>query len=111
MMLPKIKKKIIYFAFTLSFLEEEDSFVIYFTVIILLHEKMDSTPDIKITSDTDNNDFTFENVEMSIYMFVEITITIIAIIIVLSIILQISNRITQQYIGIYALLQELHKVK
>ena len=85
--------------------------MIYFTVIILLHEKMDSTPDIKITSDTDNNDFTFENVEMSIYMFVEITITIIAIIIVLSIILQISNRITQQYIGIYALLQELHKVK
>ena len=85
--------------------------MIYFTVIILLQEKMDRTPDIKITSDTDNNDFTFENVEMSIYMFVEITITIIAIIIVLSIILQISNRITQQYIGIYALLQEFHKVK
>lgn len=86
-------------------------FVIYFTVIILLHEKMDSTPDIKITSDTDNNDFTFEDVEMSIYMFIEITITIIAIFIVLSITLQISNRITQQYIGIYALLQELHRVK
>ena len=71
---------------------------------------MDSTPDIKITSDKDNDNITFEDVEMSIYMFVEIVISIAIIIIVLSITLQISNRITQQYIGIYALLQEAHKV-
>ena len=73
---------------------------------------MSSTPDIKITSDNDiNNDFTFEDVEISIYMFIEIVLSIAVIIIVLSIILQINNRITQQYINMYALLQELHKVK
>lgn len=87
-------------------------FVIYFTVIILLHEKMDSTPDIKITSDIeDDNVFTFEYVEMTIFMFFEIVISIVSIIITFSIILQINNRITQRYIDMYALLQELHKVK
>ena len=86
--------------------------MIYFTVIILLHEKMDITPDIKITSDIENdNVFTFECVEMTIFMFLEIVISIVSIIITFSIILQINNRITQRYINMYALLQELHRVK
>lgn len=73
---------------------------------------MDSTPDIKITSDIeDDNVFTFEYVEMTIFMFFEIVISIVSIIITFSIILQINNRITQRYIDMYALLQELHKMK
>lgn len=77
--------------------------MIYFAVIILLHEKMDKTPDIKITNDITDKDnvFTFEYVETTIYMFFDIIISIVSLIITISIILQINNRILQRYNFMY----------
>ena len=68
---------------------------------------MDSTPpDIKITSELKNEDnvFTFECVEMAIFMFFEIVVSIISLIITISIILQINHktmRDRQNFIDLY----------
>lgn len=80
-------------------------FVYYFAVIILLYEKMDY--DIKITSKHD--DITFNDVEETIYLFMETVISLILMVVTTVTLLQLCDYFPRRQQSLKELLELLSK--
>lgn len=80
-------------------------FVYYFIVIILLYEKMDY--DIKITSNHD--DITFNDVEETIYLFMETVISLILMVVTTVLLLQLCDYFPRRQPSLKELIEALAK--